>query len=85
MIWIWIDPKEFSSHARPGRTSLSDTALTTSEAGYSQRKLIKLMEKMVVHNDGSVRFVYSTKRYGDVKKDIDTINNSDIYDTYKDF
>ena len=43
------------------------------------------MEKMVVHNDGSVRCVYSTKRYGDVKKDIDTINNSDIYDTYKDF
>ena len=42
------------------------------------------MEKMVVHNDGSVRCVYSTKRYGDVKKDIDTINNSDIYDTYKD-
>ena len=80
-----MTPKEFFSHTRPGRTSLCDTALTTSEVVYSQRKLIKLMEKMVVHNDGSVRCVYSTKRYGDVKKDIDTINNSDIYDTYKDF
>ena len=63
-----LTPKEFFSHTRPGRTSLCDTALTTSETGYSQRKLIKLMEKMVVHNDESVRCVYSTKRYGDVKK-----------------
>ena len=63
-----LTPKEFFSHTRPGRTSLCDTALTTSETGYSQRKFIKLMEKMVVHNDESVRCVYSTKRYGDVKK-----------------
>ena len=63
-----LTPKEFFSHTRPGRTSICDTALTTSETGYSQRKLIKLMEKMVVHNDESVRCVYSTKRYGDVKK-----------------
>ena len=56
-------PKEFFSHARAGRTSLCDTALTTSKTGYSQRKLIKLMEKMVVHNDGSVRCEYSKKTY----------------------
>ena len=43
--------------------SLCDTALTTSQIGYSQRKLIKLMEKMVVHNDGSVRCVCSKKIY----------------------
>ena len=63
-----LTPKEFFSQTRPRRTSRCDTALTTSETGYSQRKLIKLMEKMVVHSDGSVRCVYSTKRYGDVKK-----------------
>ena len=55
--------KEFFSHARTGRTSLCDTALTTSQTGYSQRKLIRLMEKMVVHNDGSMRCVCSKKIY----------------------
>ena len=49
-----LSPKELFSHARAGRTSLFDTALITSQTGFSQRKLIKLMEKMVVHNDGSV-------------------------------
>ena len=32
-----LNPKRFFSHARAGRTSLCDTALTTSQAGYSQR------------------------------------------------
>ena len=54
-----LDPKEFFCHARAGRMSLCDTALTTSQTGYSQRKLIKLMEKIVVHNDGSVRYICS--------------------------
>ena len=58
-----LTPKEFFSHARTGRTSLWDTALTTSQTGYSQRKLIKLMEKMVVHNDGSVRCMCSKRIY----------------------
>ena len=39
-----LNPKEFFNHARAGRTTLCDTALTTSQTGYSQRKLIKLME-----------------------------------------
>ena len=56
-----LSPKEFFSHARAGRTSLCDTALPTSQTGYSQRKLIKLMEKMVVHNDRSVRCVCSKR------------------------
>ena len=58
-----LNPKRFFSHARAGRTSLCDTALTTSQTGYSQRKLIKLMEKIVVRNDGSVRCVYPKKIY----------------------
>ena len=36
-----LNPKEFFSHARAGKKSLCDTALTTSQIGYSQRKLIK--------------------------------------------
>ena len=58
-----LTPKKFFSHARAGRTSLSDTALTTSQTGYSQRKLIKLMGKMVVHNDGSMRCMCSKRIY----------------------
>ena len=50
-------PKEFFSHARARGTSLCDTALTTSQTGYSQRKLIKLMEKIVFHNDESARCI----------------------------
>ena len=58
-----LNLKEFFNHARVGRTSLCDTALTTSQTGYSQRNLIELMEKMVVHNDGSVRCVCSKTIY----------------------
>ena len=43
--------------------SRCDTALTTSQTGYPQRKLIKLMEKKVVHNDESVRCVCSKNIY----------------------
>ena len=50
-------PNEFFFHARARITSLCDTALTTSQTGYSQRNLFKLMKKMVVHNDGSVRYI----------------------------
>ena len=57
-----LTPKEVFSHARTGRTSLCDTALTTSQTGYSQRKL-ELMEKMAIHNDGSMRCVCSKRTY----------------------
>ena len=40
-----LAPKEFFNHARAESTSLCDAALTTSQTRYSQRKLIKLMEK----------------------------------------
>ena len=58
-----MSPKFFFSDSRATRTSLCDTALTISQAAYSQRKLIKLMEKMVVHNDGSVRCTSSKRTY----------------------
>ena len=52
-----LTPKEFFNHVRAGGMSLCDTALTTSQSGYSQGKLIKLIEKMVVHNNGSMRCI----------------------------
>ena len=58
-----MSPQEFFSHARTGRTSLCDTALTTLQTGYSQTELVKLIEKMVFHNDGSMRCVSSKKIY----------------------
>ena len=58
-----LTPKEFFNHARAGRTSLCDTALTTSQTGYSQRRLMKFIEKMIVHNDGSMRCVCSKRIY----------------------
>ena len=59
-----LTPKWFLSHARVGRTSVYDTALTTSQTGYSPRKLIKLMgKKKAVHNDGSMRCVCSKRIY----------------------
>ena len=58
-----LTPKEFFNHVSAGRTSLCDTALTASQTGYSQRKLIKLIEEMVVHNNGSVRCVCSGRIY----------------------
>ena len=57
-----LTPKGFFSHARTGRMSLCDTALTTSQTGYSQR-ILKLIEKMVVHNDGSIRCICSKRTY----------------------
>ena len=57
-------PEEFLNHARAGRTPLCDTALTTSQTGYSQPKLIKLNEKMVVQGLSS-RKIYKEAFGGD--------------------
>lgn len=38
-----------------GREGLSDTAVKTSHVGYLQRKLVKALEDIIVHYDGTVR------------------------------
>jgi len=48
-------PQEFFFHAMGGREGLIDTACKTSETGYIQRKIMKLMEDLKVHYDYSVR------------------------------
>ena len=50
-----LTPTEFYFHAMGGREGLIDTAVKTAETGYIQRRLIKAMESVMVHYDGTVR------------------------------
>lgn len=50
-----LTPQEFFFHAMGGREGLIDTAVKTSETGYIQRRLVKAMEDLMVHYDGTVR------------------------------
>ncbi|EDV28888.1 uncharacterized protein TRIADDRAFT_49721 [Trichoplax adhaerens] len=50
-----LTPTEFFFHAMGGREGLIDTAVKTAETGYIQRRLIKAMEGVMVHYDGTVR------------------------------
>jgi DNA-directed RNA polymerase II subunit RPB1 len=52
-----IRPAEFFFHAMGGREGLIDTAVKTSDTGYIQRKLVKLMEDIHVEQDYTVRDV----------------------------
>lgn len=59
---------EFFFHTMAGREGLLDTAVKTAETGYMQRRLVKALEDLVSHYDGSVRnsrgeviqFIYGT-------------------------
>lgn len=46
---------EFFFHTMAGREGLLDTAVKTAETGYMQRRLVKALEDVVSHYDGSVR------------------------------
>ena len=50
-----LKPLEFFMDAMTGREGLIDTAIKTAESGYIQRRLIKCMEDLAVHYDGTVR------------------------------
>ncbi|KAJ6643220.1 DNA-directed RNA polymerase III subunit RPC1, partial [Pseudolycoriella hygida] len=50
-----LTPTEFFFHTMGGREGLVDTAVKTAETGYLQRRLVKCLEDLVVHYDGSVR------------------------------
>lgn len=49
-----LNPKSFFFHSISGRQGVCDTAMTTYQSGYIMRKLIKLLECVVVKNDGVV-------------------------------
>ena len=50
-----IRPQEYYFHCMAGREGLIDTAVKTSRSGYLQRCLIKHLEGLRVHYDGTVR------------------------------
>ena len=50
-----LSPAEFFFHAMTGREGLIDTAVKTADSGYMQRQLVKTMEDLIVHHDGTVR------------------------------
>jgi DNA-directed RNA polymerase II subunit RPB1 len=52
-----IRPAEFFYHAMAGREGLIDTAVKTSDTGYIQRRLVKIMEDIHVDQDRTVRDV----------------------------
>jgi len=50
-----LKPHEFFFHAMGGREGVIDTAIKTSDSGYTQRRLVKAMEDVTVMFDGTVR------------------------------
>ncbi|KAJ2158302.1 DNA-directed RNA polymerase II core subunit rpo21 [Coemansia sp. RSA 552] len=50
-----LTPQEFFFHAMGGREGLIDTAVKTAETGYIQRRLIKALEDIMCHYDGTIR------------------------------
>ncbi len=52
-----LKPVEYFHHLIGSRSGLVDTAVKTSETGYSQRRIVKGMEDITVHMDYTVRSV----------------------------
>jgi hypothetical protein len=50
-----LTPSEMWFHAMAGREGITDTAVKTQDAGYSQRKLIKSLEDIKTSYDGTTR------------------------------
>jgi len=50
-----LTPNESFMHAIAGRIGLIDTAVKTSDTGYTERRLVKIMEDMTTSYDGTVR------------------------------
>jgi DNA-directed RNA polymerase II subunit RPB1 len=50
-----LRPEEYFNHLVGSRVGLVDTAVKTSETGYSQRRIAKAMEDLVVNIDKTVR------------------------------
>lgn len=50
-----LTPQEFWFHAMSGRDGILGTALKTAQSGYTQRKMVKIMEDIQIKYDQSVR------------------------------
>ena len=75
-----LDPAEFFFHTMAGREGLVDTAVKTAETGYMSRRLMKALEDLYVHYDGSVRNAANAImqiQYGDDSLDPVAMEGSD--------
>jgi DNA-directed RNA polymerase II subunit RPB1 len=90
-----LKPLEFFMDAMTGREGLIDTAIKTADSGYINRRLIKCMEDVAVHYDGTIRngnnvivqYVYGDSHLDQVKQKrikLDTfrMNNDKIKEKY---
>lgn len=50
-----LSPQEFWFHAMSGREGITDSAMKTSQSGYIQRKMVKILEDVQIKYDQSVR------------------------------
>ena len=50
-----LTPFEMFAHSMSGREGLIDTAIKTAQTGYTERKLMKCLENIKTHADGTVR------------------------------
>lgn len=50
-----LNPIELFFHTKAGREGMIDTSHRTGNTGYMERKMIKIMEDLVTHYDGTVR------------------------------
>jgi len=76
---------EFFFHTMAGREGLLDTAVKTAETGYMQRRLVKALEDVVSHYDGSVRNSYGEVVqlvYGDDGMDPAEIDSASKYSRF---
>ena len=58
-----LAPTEFFFHTMAGREGLVDTAVKTAETGYMSRRLMKALEDLVVHYDGTVGLMWRLCRF----------------------
>ena len=52
-----LAPDEFFMHAKAGREGVINTAVKTRESGYTERKLVKRMEDVIIGHDHTMRSV----------------------------
>lgn len=50
-----LGPRSMWAHAAAGREGVCNTAMSTADSGYMQRKIVKVIEDCCVQHDGTVR------------------------------
>ena len=59
-----LSATEFFFHTMAGREGLVDTAVKTAETGYMSRRLMKSLEDLYTHYDGTVSIIEPSEEAG---------------------